>query len=166
MHTQEPTSDAATEEELIRIRAVADYQFGRGAGRALFPDNVSVIRSKKTGKVKAIFLGSRHLATLKPSDGYLALSVAGGERLLDAFPPPRHRVIVKDEVAEYIRNGRNLFAKHVEEADPELGAGEEAVITDKKGALLAVGKTVLTGREMKCFKKGLAVNVRRGNCVE
>lgn len=157
-----PTSEKATSDELIRLRAVADYQFGRGAGKALFSDEISVVRSRKTGKIKGIFLNQEHLATLKPSDGYLALSVHGGNRLLKAFQPPRHRVVVMDEVAEFIKNGRNLFAKHVVEVDLQIRPGEEVIITDTKGNLLAVGKAALSGKEMKHFKKGLAVNVRRG----
>ncbi|MEJ5292104.1 MAG: PUA domain-containing protein [Candidatus Methanosuratincola sp.] len=157
-----PTSERATPEELIRLRAVADYQFGRGAGIALFPDGINVVRSRKTGKIKGIFLDKELLATLKPSDGYLALSTTGGSRLLGSFKPLRHRVVVMDEVAEFIKNGRNLFAKHVVEVDLGIRPGEEVIITDKKGNLLAVGKAVLSGKEMKHFKKGLAVNVRRG----
>ncbi|RWX72742.1 MAG: PUA domain-containing protein [Candidatus Methanosuratincola verstraetei] len=166
MHPAAPTSDKTTPEELIRLRAVADYQFGRGAGKALFPDEIRVVRSKKTGKIKGIFLNDEHLATLKPSDGYLALSVPGGNRLLQAFQPPRHRVMIMDEVAEFIKNGRNLFAKHVVEADLKIRAGEEVIITDTRGDLLAVGKAVMSGKEMKHFKKGIAVNVRRGTCDE
>lgn len=156
------TSENATPGELIRLRAVADYQFGRGAGMALFPDGISVVRSRKTGKIKGIFLDHEHIATLKPSDGYLALSIPGGNRLLKAFKPPRHRVVVMDEVSEFIKNGRNLFAKHVLDVDLKIRPGEEVIITDTKGNLLAVGKAVLSGKEMKHFKKGLAVNVRRG----
>ena len=33
-----------------KIMAVADYQFGSGAGEALFAGNIEVVRSKKTGK--------------------------------------------------------------------------------------------------------------------
>ena len=162
MHPAAPISDKATPEELIRLRSVADYQFGRGAGMALFPDEVSVVRSRKTGKIKGVVLNHELLATLKPSDGYLALSVPGGIRLLRAFQKPRHRVVVADEVAEFIKDGRNLFAKHVVEVDSGIRPGEEVIITDTKGNLLAVGKAMLSGKEMKQFKKGLAVNVRRG----
>lgn len=157
--------EKATLEERVRLMAVADYQFGKGAGDALFGSGVTVIRSRKTGKIKGVLLNNEYLATLKPSDGYLALSVPGGKRLLEAFPPPRHRAVVIDEVADFIRNGRNLFAKHVVEADPKIRPGEEVMITDTKGNLLAVGKAVLNGKEMKHFKKGLAVNVRRGTAT-
>ncbi|MDI9643759.1 MAG: pseudouridine synthase [Candidatus Verstraetearchaeota archaeon] len=161
-----PTFETPTSEELRRLRGVADYQFGRGAGDALFPDGIQVIRSKKTGKIKGILVRGELIATLKPSDGYLALSIAGGKALMEALPPPKSRVVAMDEVSDFIKEGRNLFAKHVVSADPNIRPGDEVVITNSNGTLLAVGRAVLNAREMKYFKTGLAVNVRRGNGSE
>jgi predicted RNA-binding protein (TIGR00451 family) len=157
-----PTCREITNEDLTRIRAVADYQFREGSGAALFPKGVKAIKSRKTGKVKAIYYNNELLATLKPSDGYLALSLDGGRRLCAEIRPPRYRVIVQEEVAEFIRGGRNLFAKHVVEADPQIRPGEEILITDSKDNILAVGRAVLAGFEMKRFKIGLAARVRKG----
>jgi 7-cyano-7-deazaguanine tRNA-ribosyltransferase len=147
---------------LERIRAVADYQFGSGCGKALFPKKVQVVKSRKTHKVKGIYKGGKLLATLRPSDGYLALSLGGAKLVLKALDPPRCRVVVRDDVAEFIKQGRNLFAKHVVSADPEIRPGEEVLITDGKDQILAVGRAVLNGTEMKRFKIGLATKVRRG----
>ncbi|MDD1775914.1 MAG: hypothetical protein LUP94_01005 [Candidatus Methanomethylicus sp.] len=157
-----PTCESPSEEDLIRIRAVADYQFGPRAGEAMFPDNIGVVKSRKTKKIKAIFLGGKLLATLKPNDGFLALSIQGASLLVQALPIPRYRVAVIDDVNEYIRKGRNLFAKHVLRADPEIRPGEEVIITDSKDEVIAVGRAILNGLEMKRFKIGLAVKVRRG----
>lgn len=141
---------------------MADYQFGRGGGEALFPEGVSVFRSRKTGKVKTIYYGGRLLATLRPSDGYLALDIPGAERLTRALAPFRYRVVAMQDVVEFIERGRNLFAKHVVYADPEIRPGEEVIVTDPDGRVIAVGRSVLNGREMKRFKIGVAVKVRRG----
>jgi len=157
-----PISDRMDAEDLTRARAVADYQFGSGCGRQLFPNGVTAIKSRKTGKVKGIYYKGNLLATLRPSDGYLALSIDGASRLMKALDPPRYRVVVQDDVAEFIREGRNLFAKHVASADPEIRPGEEILITDSRDRLLAVGRAVLNGAEMERFKLGLAVKVRRG----
>ncbi len=157
-----PTCSPIGESELIRIRAVADYQFGAGCGEGLFPDCVKVVKSRKTGKVKGIYLGDELLATLKPSDGFLAMSTPGAVRLAAALPPPRYRVAVIDDVVKFIKEGRNLFAKHVLESDPDIRPGEEVMITDAKGQVVAVGRAALTGEEMKRFKIGLAVKIRRG----
>lgn len=157
-----PTYSPATEEDLIRIRAVADYQFGKGCGARVFPDDTSVIRSRKTGKVKGIYHKGRLLATLRPSDGYLALAIEGAARVASSVKPPRYRVVVMEDVSEFIREGRNLFAKHVLSADSGIRPGEEVLITDAEDRILATGRAVLNGGEMKRFKIGLAVKVRRG----
>jgi len=157
-----PTYDHANKEDQIRIRAVADHQFGKGCGVKAFPEGITVIRSKKTGKVKGIYHQRRLLATLRPADGYLALGPEGAIRVARALKPPKYRVVVIEDVAEFIKKGRNLFAKHVLSADPEIRAGEEVLVTDAADQVLATGRAMLTGREMKRFKIGLAVKVRKG----
>lgn len=69
---------------------------------------------------------------------------------------------VNDEVAGFIAGGRDLFAKHVVDADDDIRPNEEVVILDSKSRLLAVGKSALTGKEMKRFHTGVAVRTRKG----
>ncbi|MDD1766353.1 MAG: hypothetical protein LUQ00_00330 [Candidatus Methanomethyliaceae archaeon] len=157
-----PTCRQITDDDLIRIRAVADYQFGAGCGEALIPDRIAVIKSRKTGKVKGIYHKGRLLATLRPSDGYLALSVDGARLLVKVLNPPRYRIVVQDDVLDFIKQGRNLFSKHVVSADPEIRPGEEVLITDSRDHVVAVGRATLNGTEMKRFKIGLAAKVRKG----
>ncbi|RLF11409.1 MAG: pseudouridine synthase [Thermoprotei archaeon] len=147
---------------LRRVRAVADYQFGEGVGFRLFPEGIELKFSPKTGRVRHIYLDGVLLATLRPSDGLLALTVEGGRRLLTILTPPRLRVKVLEGVEEYVSEGRDVLAKHVSDADPELRPGEEVLVVDSHGELLAVGKAVLSGLEMLSFKEGVAVKVRRG----
>ena len=71
-------------------------------------------------------------------------------------------MIVIDEVLDFIKQGKNLFAKHVCGVGPEIRPGDEVIVRDNGGNVVAVGKAVLTSEEMLRFKKGLAVNVRRG----
>lgn len=162
MESAGPICSPASLEDIIRVRAVADYQFGKGCGKKVFPEDISVIRSRKTGKVKGIYLNGQLLATLRPSDGYLALGLEGAMRVASSLKPPRYRVVVMEDVSEFIKSGRNLFAKHVSSADPEIRPGEEVLITDTNDQILATGRAVLTGIEMKRFKIGLAVKVRKG----
>ncbi|MDD1764393.1 MAG: hypothetical protein LUQ46_00065, partial [Candidatus Methanomethyliaceae archaeon] len=132
-----PTCRQITDDDLIRIRAVADYQFGVGCGEALISDRIAVIRSRKTGKVKGIYHKGRLLATLRPSDGYLALSIDGARLLVKVLNPPRYRIVVQDDVLAFIKQGRNLFSKHVVSADPEIRPGEEVLITDSRDHVVA-----------------------------
>ena len=146
---------------LQKIRSIADYQFGSGVGETLFPDNVEISFSKRTGRMRHIYLGSKLLATLRPTDGFFSLTIEGARRILKVKP---HRlwVRVQDDVADFIADGRSVFAKHIVDCDEEIRPEEEVIVVDDEGGVLAVGRAVLTGKEMRAFKRGVAVRVRRG----
>src|SRR3989442_8573743 len=76
--------------ELRRIRVVANYQFGRGASKA-FPKTILITRSPNTHRIRHIYNNSELLATYRPKDGLLALSIPGGRALRDIFNTPRLR---------------------------------------------------------------------------
>jgi len=149
-------------EILERIRSVADYQLGRDAGSALFPSNVDVVFSKRTGRIRHVYLRGKLLATLRPTDGMFSLTLAGAKRLLRGTSAPRLWVKVSSEAAPFISEGRSVFAKHVIAADSEIRPQEEVIVLDEDNKVLAVGKAILTGREMTAFKRGVAVRVRKG----
>jgi len=148
--------------DLRRVRAIADYQFGPGAGEALFPEDVQVIRSRRTGRIRHVVgPDGELLATIRASDGLLSLTLQGAKRLLP-FLRGRYTVVVSEEAAPFVAEGRSAFAKHILRADPGIRPGDEVLVVDPSGRLLAVGKAVLTGREMLAFKRGVAVKVRAG----
>lgn len=147
---------------LQRIRAVANYQFGADIGDVLFPENVLITRSKRTGRIRHVYLDKVLLTTLKPKDGLFSLTAEGAGRLLTALDFPKLRVVVQGDVAEFILRGGDVFARHVVQTDTSLRAGEEVLVVSPEDRLLAVGKALLTGREMLAFKRGVAVKVRRG----
>lgn len=148
--------------DLYKLRRIADYQFGLGIGDILFPQGIKVRKSRKTGKIKEIYYQGKLLATKRPRDGFFALSIEGAKRILKATEKPRLRVIVKKQVAEYIMKGRNVFAKHIVNADLNIRPGSEVIVVDEDDNLLAIGKAILNGEEMLAFKKGIAVKVRKG----
>ncbi len=148
-------------ETLEKIRKIAEYQFGGSTGKTLFPDNVEVSFSKGTGRIRHIRLGHELLATLRPTDGMFSLAIGGAKRLRRA-EPIHYWVTVTKDATRFAACGKSVFAKHVLDADAAIKPQDEVMILDRRGNLLAVGKAVLTGDEMKIFKKGLAVRVRRG----
>ena len=147
--------------DLRRLRAIADYQFGPGAGEALFPDDVEVIRGR-TGRIRHVRYKGLLLATLRASDGLFSLTIHGARRL-EGFLGDRHKVVVSEEAAPFVARGRSVFAKHVLRADPDIRPGDEVLVVGPDGRLLAVGKALLTGREMLFFRRGVAVKVRAGS---
>ena len=150
------------EENLRRIRYIAEYQFGKGAGKVLFPNSIKLVVSPKTGRVRQITDGGKRIATIKPASGWLSLSIEGAARLHRYFPFPKLRVVVLSDVSNFIAEGRNVFAKHVVDVDKAIRAEDEVLVVDENDNLLATGKAVLSAIEMLDFEKGLAVEVRAG----
>jgi predicted RNA-binding protein (TIGR00451 family) len=153
-------------EEVEKLRSIADYQFTVGAGETLFPANVEVKKSRRTGRMRYIYYRGMLLASLKPETGNLTLTIEGFRRLIKRFKPSRFRVKVKNEAADSVAKGLSVFAKHVEEADINIRPGDEVAIVDEKDVLLAVGRAVLSGIEMVKFNFGVAVKNRRGKISE
>jgi uncharacterized protein with predicted RNA binding PUA domain len=143
------------------LRRAADYQFGAGAGAALFPDDEEPEVTRTTsGRPRQVVAGAGRLVTYAV-DGRFTLGIAGGRRLQDAFERPRCRVVVGDESEPFVREGRNAFAKFVQVADPEIRPGDEVLVEHADGHLLAVGRAELAGEGMLDFDTGMAVFVRK-----
>jgi uncharacterized protein with predicted RNA binding PUA domain len=148
---------------LQKIRRIADYQFGKKVGDTLFPNSVTVVFSKKTGKVRYIHLNGDLLATLKPREGLFSLTIEGAKRLLEKIENRRLWVKIEEEASAFVEKGSDVFAKHVVSIDEEIRLGEEVIVLNEKNKVIAVGKAVLSGEEIKDFKRGVAVKVRRGS---
>ena len=149
--------------QLRKLIGVANYQFGRGVGVVLFNKNVRVTCSRRTGRIRHIFKKNQLIATLRPKDGYLALSLAGAKLILSSKRETSNLVIIQNDVSEFIRAGGDVFAKHIVRANKELRPAEEVIVVDENNRLLAVGRAVLSGNDMQYFKRGVAVRVRRGD---
>ncbi|HIP63250.1 MAG TPA: pseudouridine synthase [Archaeoglobus profundus] len=146
---------------LRMVRVIADYQFGKGAGKVLFPDTCKFVLSPTTGRIRQIKDKGVRIATLKADSGWFTLSIEGARRLHKAFEYPKLRVVVMKEVGKFIAEGRNVFAKHVVDVDPEIRANDEVLVVDEDDNLLATGKAILCAKEMLEFKRGVAVSVRQ-----
>jgi len=148
--------------DLARLRTVADYQFGSGAGAALFPaDEDLEIKRTTTGRPQQVIASEGRLVS-HGIDGRFTLGIAGGRRLAAAFEPPAVRVVVGDESEPFVRDGRNVFAKFVGEADPDLRPDDEVLVAHEGGELLGVGRAELSADAMVDFESGMAVKVRDG----
>ncbi|MCD6094960.1 MAG: pseudouridine synthase [Thermoprotei archaeon] len=153
----------ATPSEIYKIMILADFLFGRGAGSALlYGKDIYVERSKATGKIRHVYVNGKRVMSIRAHDGMISLSLEGARRLQKAFKFPKLRVVVKDDVAEFIKKGRDVFAKHVVQVDKNIRPGMEVIVVNQSDDLLAVGRAVLSGEEMILLNRGVAVRVRRG----
>ncbi|MFB6168556.1 MAG: PUA domain-containing protein [Haloferacaceae archaeon] len=149
-------------EELPDLRTVADYQFGAGAGVALFPpDEERRIRRSSGGRPRQVIVGAGRVVSYG-TDGRFTLGAVGGRRLTAAFDPPAHRVVVGDESEPFVRDGRNAMAKFVRTVDPDVRPGDEVAVVGPGGSLLAVGRAELAAAAMREFETGVAAKVREG----
>ncbi len=149
--------------DVQRVRAITDYQFGRGVGAKLFPDGTEIQLSPRTGRIRYINLGGERLATLRPTDGLLSLSIAAATSMAKNVREAKCFVTVKNDVSPYVAKGGDIFAVHVVKVDAEIGAKDEVIALDEGGKVLAVGRAVLSSTEMIAFKTGVAVKVRHGS---
>ena len=149
--------------DLIRAKAIANYQFGIDAADAMFRGKIEIIKSRKTGKIRNVISEGEHILSLRAGDGLYTLRPEGAVRILERIPSPRLRVIVNDDSIPFVSEGRNAFAQFVLDADDEIRPMEEVIVVDKDDNFLATGRALLIKSEMKSLKKGIAVKVRTGS---
>jgi len=131
-------------------------------GPGLFPEGCTFILST-TGRIRQVLFEGIRLATVRASDGRLTLGIDGAKRLQAVLPGPCYRVVIQDDVAEFVAQGKNVFAKHVVAADPQIRGGDEVLVVAGNDRLVACGAAVFSGAEMLAFNYGVAVKVRQGS---
>ncbi|HJJ37851.1 MAG TPA: pseudouridine synthase, partial [Methanocorpusculum sp.] len=107
-----------------RVRRIADFQFGRGAGEALFPDQVTFSYST-TKRVRYVSLAKERLVTVRANDGRFTLGYPGAQALHAFLPAPANRVVIMEEAVPFVADGKNAMAKHVISSDPNIHAEDE-----------------------------------------
>jgi len=149
--------------ELPGLRTAADYQFGAGAGTALFPrtESFSVERSRNGRPTKVSVADGPRLVSVGAGERF-TLSPEGGRRLTEGLDAPAGRVVVGDESEPFVRDGKNVFAKFVTDVGPEIRARDEVAVVHEDGGVLAVGRAELDAGAMCDFESGVAVKVRAG----
>ncbi len=131
------------------IKAVADYQFGDGAGDELFEEFQTEARYPKL-RVKS---GSgEQLAMLVAQYGVLSLTIAGARRWVDSDVPTK-----RVEIDQFVPHG-SVLAPGVVDASPEIRPGDEVVIEGPKA--FGVGRAAMSGQEMVESTRGIASSVR------
>jgi uncharacterized protein with predicted RNA binding PUA domain len=152
-----------TSDELPRLRTIADYQFGGGAGAALFPDDDLEVTHSTGGRPRQIRAPAGRVVTYG-TDGRFTLGIEGGRRLVAALDHPKARVVVGGESDSFVREGRNAFAKFVRAVDRDVRPGDEvAVVTGRSDPeVIGVGRAELPADAMHDFDTGMAVKVRAG----
>jgi archaeosine synthase len=131
------------------VRAIADYQFGAGAGDAIFPE----LRTEgRYPRLRALDGDGEQLATLVPQYGLLSLTLAGARRWVESDAPTR-----RVEIDGFVPHG-SVLAPGVTDADDDVRVGDEVVVEGP--AAFAVGRAEMSGPEMAESSRGVATTVR------
>ncbi len=144
-----------------RVKAVADMQFGKGA-RRIFEGNIRIVKSKRTGKIRNVYVDDEHLVSMRAHDGLFTLKSDGARKLMKVIPYPGIRVVIENDAVEFVAQGKNVFSKFVLEMDEDLRPMDEVIIVDSMDNLVGIGQVVLVRDEAKAFQRGIAVKVREG----
>ncbi len=150
---------------IIRIiRAIIDYQFGSPISAALFEESIisNIEYSKNTGRIKHVYVDGDLYLNYRPNIGLFTLSLKAAKRIIEKIDPPTLRVIVLNEISEFIKEGRNVFNKHVIEIDSRLRPLDEVIVVNQLDELLGIGRVKLPVPYVKSFNNGIAVIVRKG----
>ncbi|MDR2623305.1 MAG: tRNA guanosine(15) transglycosylase TgtA [Methanobrevibacter sp.] len=145
-----------------KIKAIADYQFGNGAGDSLFNGEIEIEKSKKTGKIRHVYCDGELVANMRASDSYFVLAKEGARRLHKAIKFPKNRVVVTADSEPFTREGRSVFSKFVLDCDSNIRAKDEVLIVNENDDLLAFGRSLLNHNEMMNFNVGQAIKNRKG----
>jgi len=152
---RKPSSD-----ELEELRWIANIQF-RGYGRQLIPENIELLLSPSTLKIRHILLEGKLYLSIRASDYRFVLHIPSGKVLHETAPEPLFRVYVNGKYTEFLLRGGNVFSKHVVAADPEIRPGDEVLIVEfGTSKLIGVGRAVKPGWAMPRYSWGEAVRVR------
>lgn len=143
------------------IRDIADYQFGRGVGEKLFPDECVIELSKRTGRPRYIRLNKEIIATIRYPDNMIALSLRGAERLKEILRERAPRIVLRKSSVERVRRGMNPLAADIEYCSEGIRPGEEVLVEADDGRLIAIGKAITSSRIMRELEANAAIKIRK-----
>ncbi len=149
-------------DERRRLAIILDYVFGNGVSRALPKEGLKLVYSRKSGRVRFVFYDGKLFATMKTS-GDVALTIFGATMLLKSRAFRKNCVVVQDDAATFVSQGKSAFCKFVTSAGVNVLPRSEVAVLDGRGRVVGVGRAIMAGKFMREFISGVAVKVREGS---
>ncbi|MHA2352192.1 MAG: tRNA guanosine(15) transglycosylase TgtA [Candidatus Thorarchaeota archaeon] len=143
-----------------KLRALLVHQWGENARKIADLEDLQIVLSKSTGKIRHCKSNDEILFTVVPTTGLLTPTYRGGQELLRVGLDDTYKVIIDSDVSEFVAAGKSALAKFVKKAEANLKAGEEVLVLDEVQNLLGTGRAIVSGQEMIIFNRGVAVQIR------
>jgi archaeosine synthase len=134
------------------IRTIADYQFGKGAGKLIFPSNTQIVGRKELGF--RIRLNKEHLSSFRPSSGFLTLSIEAAKRIQHHS---KRKVIFDGKKIV----GSTIFTNAIQHADLDIRINDEVFVENDQGKIIATGTSYLPGKLLTDMNRGYGVKIRQ-----
>jgi predicted RNA-binding protein (TIGR00451 family) len=149
--------------ELSIVKAILNYQFGNKVGDKIiekYKDKIEIEKSKKTGRIRRIYIDKKLFGTVEPTTGFIIPTKFGGEIIKEFLEFPKYRVVIEDEAIKFVKEGKSVFSKFVKFIDENILPRDIVFVVDKNDNLIAIGESILSGKEIKDFKVGVAVKIK------
>jgi len=146
--------------EKLKLKTIADFQFGKGAGNVLFPEEITIERSKGTNRIRFVYLADERVCSFRVKDGYLVPSLMGARLLYENSLGLK--VKINQDAEPFVRKGKSVYCKHIIEANSNISVREEVIIVNQKEEFIGIGTAKIAGLLMKEMKSGVAVDTRKG----
>lgn len=143
-----------------RVKSVAQMQFGPIVAKSLLNGSIALVKSKKTRKIRNVFVDEKHVVSMRASDGLFTLKLAGGKKIHKQCDTSHLSVVIDDEAVPFIKEGKSVFSKFVKSIDSTLRPYDECIVVSQNNEFLAVGQCLLSPIEMEAFTFGQAVKIR------
>lgn len=144
-------------DQVLKLKHTLDALFGNGVSKYL-PKNIEMTFSRKTGRIRTVTHEGKLLCTLR-IDGGLAISPYFAQLLLKSKKFKENCLIVNQEAAPFVKEGKSVFCKHVVWCGKNTRiASDTPILYDDK--VIAVGKAILSSEMISDFNRGMAIRVR------
>jgi len=141
----------------LKLEHTIDALFGQGVSKFL-PKRITIIFSKKNGRIRTVHHNSELLCTLR-IDGGLAITPYFAQLLLKSRKFKENCIEINQDAAPYVEKGFSVFCKHVLWCGKNIRiASDTPILFHNK--VIAVGRAVLSSQMIGCFERGVAVKVR------
>ncbi|MHA2060634.1 MAG: PUA domain-containing protein [Candidatus Ranarchaeia archaeon] len=143
-----------------RARQIATYQFGEDIAKVIIPEDAD-IQTNSSGKIRYIFQGGKHFATLRSTTGRFTISKNAVRHLPSSvIQASSLTLVILPDIEIDFKPGMSLFAKHVKSAKHTIRPGDEVLVINTKDQVICTGRALLSGREIENAKNGIAVRTR------
>ncbi|APE96459.1 archaeosine synthase subunit alpha [Halodesulfurarchaeum formicicum] len=143
------------EKERATLRAIADYQFGAGAGEELFDE---LTLQGRYPRLQALDSDGDQLAALVPQYGTLALTLAGAHAWAESSIETKHV-----EIDAFQPHG-SILAPGIRTAESSIQVGEEVLFEGPQA--FGIGRATMHGTAMERSTRGEAVDVRHTEPID